>query len=150
MNEKDQKFHDSYFNMWRALVSLSHIDNDVSDEEKMKIKGFIKNLKFESEKKSTLENDLVTKSSPDDFIELITVPAHISQLHHFANIIFKVDGLHKKEKAYFEKIESSIYKKINMLGALKMVEEEQRLDSLKEIKTNEGFFGALIDYFNDN
>ena len=55
-----------------------------------------------------------------------------------------------REDVFLKELEATISKRINFLGALKMVEEEKRLyeeeESQKEVK---GFFNTLVEFYRD-
>ena len=145
----DDKFKDSYYNLWASIISLTHVDNFVSDEEKAKVTEMIKDLRLDEDRKKSLHSLLESAEKPDFYIDRITIPAHISQLHHFANMIFRIDNFDYKEKKYLDSIQELILKQTNILGALKMIEEDKRVENLKPKEEREGFFGYLIDFFDN-
>ena len=145
----DVKFKDSYYNLWASIISLTHVDNFVSDEEKAKVTEMIKDLRLDEDRKKSLHSLLESAEKPDFYIDKITIPAHISQLHHFANMIFRIDNFDYKEQKYLDSIQELILKQTNILGALKMIEEDKRVENLKPKDEREGFFGYLIDFFDN-
>lgn len=145
----DVKFKDSYYNLWASIISLTHVDNFVSDEEKAKVTEMIKDLRLDEDRKKSLHSLLERAEKPDFYIDKITIPAHISQLHHFANMIFRIDNFDYKEQKYLDSIQELILKQTNILGALKMIEEDKRIENLRPKEEREGFFGYLIDFFDN-
>ncbi len=145
----DVKFKDSYYNLWASIISLTHVDNFVSDEEKAKVTEMIKDLRLDEDRKKSLHSLLESAEKPDFYIDKITIPAHISQLHHFANMIFRIDNFDYKEQKYLDSIQELILKQTNILGALKMIEEDKRIENLRPKEEREGFFGYLIDFFDN-
>lgn len=145
----DVKFKDSYYNLWASIISLTHVDNFVSDEEKAKVTEMIKDLRLDEDRKKSLHSLLESAEKPDFYIDKITIPAHISQLHHFANMIFRIDNFDYKEQKYLDSIQELILKQTNILGALKMIEEDKRVENLRPKEEREGFFGYLIDFFDN-
>lgn len=145
----DVKFKDSYYNLWASIISLTHVDNFVSDEEKAKVTEMIKDLRLDEDRKKSLHSLLESAEKPDFYIDKISIPAHISQLHHFANMIFRIDNFDYKEQKYLDSIQELILKQTNILGALKMIEEDKRVENLKPKEEREGFFGYLIDFFDN-
>ncbi|POB12565.1 hypothetical protein [Halobacteriovorax sp. DA5] len=113
----DDKKYDSFLNMWRTLVSLTHLDNIVSEQEKTLIQDFINNAKLEDKDRLQLKEDLIQRHRPDEFIHKVNYPAHLSQLHHLANIVFRSDELDPKEEAFLKKILDDIEAKIGILNA---------------------------------
>lgn len=148
MNDSILKNPESYFNLWRTLVAITHVDNVVTLEERDKIREFLAHARLDEDQVKVLEEDLNSKSSPEEFIEKITVPSHLAQLHHLANVIFQSDQLDYREDVFLKKIEENIKKRINFLGALKMVEEEKRVLEEREQKREvKGFFNNLVEFY---
>ncbi|MEE3077822.1 MAG: hypothetical protein VX341_00695 [Bdellovibrionota bacterium] len=145
----DVKFKDSYYNLWASIISLTHVDNFVSDEEKATVTEMIKDLRLDEDRKKSLHSLLESAEKPDFYIDKITIPAHISQLHHFANMIFRIDNFDYKEQKYLDSLQELILKQTNILGALKMIEEDKRVENLRPKEEREGFFGYLIDFFDN-
>ncbi len=150
MNAQAIKDPESYFNLWRAIVSITHVDNIVTIEERQQIESFLSSARLSSKQLDILRSDLENQISPEKFIDLITVPSHLAQLHHLANIVFHTDKMDYREDVFLKELEATISKRINFLGALKMVEEEKRLyeeeESQKEVK---GFFNTLVEFYRD-
>ncbi len=148
MNDSILKNPESYFNLWRTLVAITHVDNVVTLEERDKIREFLAHARLDEDQIKILEEDLNSKSSPEEFIEKITVPSHLAQLHHLANVVFQSDQLDYREDVFLKKIEENIKKRINFLGALKMVEEEKRvLDEREQKREVKGFFNNLVEFY---
>ncbi|EPZ49606.1 hypothetical protein M902_1103 [Bacteriovorax sp. BAL6_X] len=116
-NLSDEKKYESFLNMWRTLVSLTHLDNIVSQQEKALIQDFILNAKLEEEDRALLNDDLDQRHRPDEFIHKVNYPAHLSQLHHLANVLFRSDELDPKEEVFLKKILDDIEAKIGILNA---------------------------------
>ncbi|RZF21327.1 DUF533 domain-containing protein [Halobacteriovorax vibrionivorans] len=149
MNElTDTKKYESFLNMWRTLIALSHLDNIVSEQERELIQEFIHNAKLSEEDKEILRQDLEQRHRPDEFIGHVNYPAHLSQLHHLANILFRSDELDPKEEAYLKKILAEIETKIGIYNATTQSAEALKKMSQSEIEVKrKSAFAEIIKFF---
>ncbi|WP_419168633.1 DUF533 domain-containing protein [Halobacteriovorax sp.] len=149
MNElTDTKKYESFLNMWRTLIAVSHLDNIVSEQERELIQEFIHNAKLNEEDKEILRQDLEQRHRPDEFIGHVNYPAHLSQLHHLANILFRSDELDPKEEAYLKKILSEIETKIGIYNATTQSAEALKKMSQSEIEVKrKSAFAEIIKFF---
>ncbi|WP_412474370.1 DUF533 domain-containing protein [Halobacteriovorax sp. YZS-1-1] len=149
MNElTDTKKYESFLNMWRTLIALSHLDNIVSEQERELIQEFIHNAKLNEEDKEILRQDLEQRHRPDEFIGHVNYPAHLSQLHHLANILFRSDELDPKEEAYLKKILAEIETKIGIYNATTQSAEALKKMSQSEIEVKrKSAFAEIIKFF---
>lgn len=149
MNElTDTKKYESFLNMWRTLIAVSHLDNIVSEQERELIQEFIHNAKLNEEDKEILRQDLEQRHRPDEFIGHVNYPAHLSQLHHLANILFRSDELDPKEEAYLKKILSEIETKIGIYNATTQSAEALKKMPQSEIEVKrKSAFAEIIKFF---
>ncbi|AYF44148.1 hypothetical protein BALOs_1141 [Halobacteriovorax sp. BALOs_7] len=149
MNElTDTKKYESFLNMWRTLIAVSHLDNIVSEQERELIQEFIHNAKLNEEDKEILRQDLEQRHRPDEFIGHVNYPAHLSQLHHLANILFRSDELDPKEEAYLKKILAEIETKIGIYNATTQSAEALKKMSQSEIEVKrKSAFAEIIKFF---
>lgn len=144
----DEKKYESFLNMWRTLIAVSHLDNIVSDQERELIQEFIKNAKLNDEDKQILRDDLEARHRPDEFIGKVNYPAHLSQMHHLANILFRSDELDPKEEAYLQKILAEIEEKIGIYNATTQSAETLKRMTESEIKVErKSAFAEIIKFF---
>jgi len=139
----------SFINMWRAIVALTSVDGIVTDEESEFIGKAVNNKKlFSEEEKNLLIMDLQNPQDPMDFIDKISSPGHIAQIHHLANLLFHVDNFDSSEKKYLKKIFDHIEGRINLMsGARKLQDhngayEDERTERLSTVK------GVLENFVN--
>lgn len=90
---------DSRFNMWRAVVALTHADDVVMPEEKEFIRRFYNTVPFTNEQKHQLEAEL---RKPQDITEIFTkITDHRdrAELIYFARMMFWSDGDYALQEA---------------------------------------------------
>jgi uncharacterized membrane protein YebE (DUF533 family) len=148
--EMEEKKKESFYNMWRAIIAMSNIDGVVSTQEVDFIKGFLEKDFFDVQQTKNLRDDLENKKDPRDFIDKVDHPAHLSQLHHLAKILFNVDGMDIKEQAFAKDIQELVSKKIDLLGASRLFEDELRALREKEAEesiTYKSIFTRLFEKF---
>ncbi len=144
----DEKKYESYLNMWRTLIAVSHLDNIITTQEKDLIDQFISNADLDNKDRNLLEEDIIERKRPDEFLDKVNYPAHLSQLHHLANILFRSDDFDPKEEAYLRKILGQIEGKIGILNAT-----SQSAKSFKTYKNREetydkrSAFAQIIHFF---
>ncbi len=147
----DEKKYESFLNMWRTLVSLTHLDNIVSEQETALIQDFILNAKLEEQDRALLKEDLIQRHRPDEFIHKVNYPAHLSQLHHLANVLFRSDELDPKEEAFLKKILDDIEAKIGILNATThsahAISELNKNDVKKRANGPRSAFAEIIRFF---
>lgn len=145
--------HESYFNMWRAVVAMTTIDGVITEQEKEWLEKFLSHGHLTDEEKLTIREDMKSPSDPEQYINLITDSGHLSQLHHLSNIIFNSDDFDYKEKKYLEKIQKIIESKIDVYGALKVAEDYKAKLAVKtreEKSAVKGIFLTLVEYFRNH
>ncbi|OIQ17150.1 MAG: hypothetical protein BM556_13130 [Bacteriovorax sp. MedPE-SWde] len=141
---------ESYLNLWRAVIGLTAIDGVVTDQEKEWLDTFLVNIRLEGDELEILKNDMKDPKNPSPFIDKVTDAAHLSQLHHLANIIFKSDNFDHKESVYLDKINKLIESKIDMMSAMRKSQDHiAELEMIKKQKQGQikGFFLHLVDIF---
>lgn len=143
---------ESYKNMWKAIISLVCVDGEITNEERSWVDEFINKAHLTPEEKEELAQEFHNPGDPFVHIENIKHPAHLSQLHHLANILFQSDYFDYREQVYLEKIQKFIESKIDLLSAtrksadyLKDFEEKTK----KEKSQVKGLFLTLVEYFRD-
>lgn len=142
------KKYESFFNMWRTLVSLSHLDNIVSEQERQLIEEFIANAKLRDGDAQILHDDLNSRHRPDEFISKVNYPAHLSQLHHLSNVLFRSDNLDPKEEAYLKRIMADIESKIGIYNATSQSAHViSELDKNKKEYGPKSAFAEIIKFF---
>ncbi len=147
-NLSDEKKYESFFNMWRTLISVSHLDNVVTKQERELILEFIEKAKLTDEDRQTLYDDLEGRHRPDEFLDKVNFPAHLSQLHHLANILFRSDDLDPKEEAYLKKILGEIESKIGILNATTHSAESIRnFNERSQDTSRKSAFAEIIKFF---
>lgn len=125
------EINESKFNLWRAVVSLSHVDGRVLEEESAWLHGMLIRLPFTDEQRKTLEHEIDHAADVEMLIEKITDRKDKATLLHFANMLFKVDGHYDcKERALFKKLEGEILKNSEVAMAIKTFERMAKDGSL--------------------
>ena len=128
-----KEIDESKFNLWRAVVSLSHVDGSVLEEESAWIRGMLIRLPFTDEQREVLEHEIDNEADIHGLIEKITDRKDKATLLHFANTLFKVDGhFDCKEKGVFKKIEGEILQNSEVATAVKTFKDMARDGSLDE------------------
>lgn len=143
----------SYLNLYKTLASLAMIDGAYSLSEGVLIDELLANARLEQSAKDEVRLVLENKSDPFQFVDLITEPSHLSQLHHLANILFKSDEFDVKEVAFTKEFNKYLESKFDPLAGVRKMEEYLKEDQLKrdeEYNQAQGFFLNLVEYFKRN
>jgi uncharacterized membrane protein YebE (DUF533 family) len=146
----DYDIDESKFNMWRGTIAIAHADGIVTDIEKEWLAKHLAPLPLTETQKETLQEDLENGLTIDEILPLITDNKDRANLLHFANILFREDGLDKMEEKQYKILTDKIIGEIDLLSAMKEVEiENAKLDEIKKEHDSEfrGFFRYLISYF---
>jgi uncharacterized membrane protein YebE (DUF533 family) len=141
---------ESYINLWRSVVGLTTVDGVVTEQEKEWLDKFLNNAQLDEEQRSILHDDIVNPKNPIQFIDKVTDAAHLSQLHHLANIVFKSDDFDYRESVYLEKIHKHIESKVDLMCAMR--KSQDLMAEMEKVKAEQksdikGFFLHLVDYF---
>ncbi len=150
MNSNDIRDKESYLNLWKSLVALTMVDGIYTDNEQETIENFLSNSLLSEEQKIAVREVSKEKFSPYTYVDKITDVAHLSQLHHLANILFRSDEFDIKEEAFLKKFQSYLTDKIDPLSATRAIQNFQREDEEKrkeELKNAKGLFLSLVQLF---
>lgn len=113
LNEIDLKIHDApdeeVFALWRAVLALTHVDNDIAEMEDYLVESITQVFKFSDEQKAQITDDMKAQPSPKDLFQDIQTPSCRAQFFRLARIIIWCDGiLHQDELRVVEDIKDSL------------------------------------------
>ncbi len=146
----DYELTSSKFNMWRGTIALAHVDGVVTDIEKEWLARHLAPLPLTEEQKLILEKDLDDGISLDEILPQITDRTDRAHLLHFANTLFREDGLARIEKKQYKILTDKIIGQVDVLSAMKEVEmENAKIEKIQDAEDSKfrGFFKYLISYF---
>lgn len=124
---------DSKFNLWRAVVSLAHVDGRVLEDEASWIRGMLIRLPFTDEQRKILENDLDMEADVRLLVDKITDRKDKATLLHFANMLFKVDGhFDCREQKVFKDLETEVLQNQEVAMAIQTFQRMAKDGSLDE------------------
>jgi hypothetical protein len=127
--------------MWRASMSVIHIDGSVSKEEETWALSKISNLPFNEDQKETLRKDLANGPDICALLPLITHRPDMAFLLHLVRTVGHLDGVYNEgEKKLFSKLEKTILEGLDLSALesqIKNMEENSYLP--KGVKTAEEF-----------
>lgn len=118
--------------MWRACISIVHLDGKVTDEERAWAEERIENLPFLEEQRKQLLKDLNTPEEKTiELFEALKSPADKAFVLHMIRTIGHEDGeFSAEEKAAFKKIQSEIESRVDISEMekkiIKMEEDSSR------------------------
>ncbi len=100
---------EAMFKLWRAVLSLAHVDNEVDDLEDYLSQSITQIFKFSDEQKAQLEKDRGAKRSPRDLFMEIEGTDYRAQFFRLARIVIWCDGiLHEDEMAIVHDIQEAL------------------------------------------
>ena len=113
--------------MWRACMTVFHLDGKISAMEKQWAEDKINSLPISNEEKDILRNDFKTPSSLKTLIPKITHPPDKAFLLHMINVLGHLDGeFHESERQVFLTLQKEI------MGGLKMSNIEDEVKKMEE------------------
>lgn len=117
----------SKFSMWRACISVVHLDGRLSTDEDYWVKQKIQSLPLSNEQKATLEGDLANGLDFDKVIQNITEPKDKAFLLHLVRVISYLDGdFSSDEKQAYAKLEKIV------LGRLDLAKFEEQAQAIED------------------
>lgn len=140
----------SYLNFYKCLASLALIDGVFSSKESQMIDEILDHARLDISEKAEVRAVLEKRSDPYTFIDLISEPSHLSQLHHLANILFKKDDFDVKEKAFIKDFNKYLESKFDPQAGMRKMEDYLKEDQLKrdeEFNQAKGIFLNLVEFF---
>ncbi len=86
------------FALWRAVLSLVHVDDEVDDLEDYFVQSVTQIFKFSEEQKAQVDADMTAQADPRALFKAIEGQAHRAQFFRLARIVVWCDGvLHDDE-----------------------------------------------------
>ncbi|PIP89864.1 MAG: hypothetical protein COW01_06355 [Bdellovibrionales bacterium CG12_big_fil_rev_8_21_14_0_65_38_15] len=117
----------SKFSMWRACISVVHLDGRLSTDEDHWVKQKIQSLPLSNEQKAILEGDLANGLDFDKVIQNITEPKDKAFLLHLVRVISYLDGdFSRDEKQAYAKLEKIV------LGRLDLAKFEEQAQAIED------------------
>lgn len=117
----------SKISMWRACISVVHLDGRLSTDEDHWVKQKIQSLPLSSEQKAILEGDLANGLDFDKVIQNITEPKDKAFLLHLVRVISYLDGdFSSDEKQAYAKLEKIV------LGRLDLAKFEEQAQAIED------------------
>ena len=105
----------SKFSMWRACISVVHLDGQLTTGEEHWVKDKIKSLPLSDEQRATLEKDLSHGLNFDEVIQDISEPKDKAFLLHLVRVISYLDGdFSSDEKAAYLKLEKAVLSRLDL------------------------------------
>ncbi len=116
----------SKFSMWRACISVVHLDGRLTSDEDNWVKQKIQSLPLSAEQKAVLEQDLAVGLNFDEVIKNITEPKDKAFLLHLVRVISYIDGdFSSDEKQAYAKLEKIV---LSRLDLAKFEEQAQAIE----------------------
>lgn len=117
----------SKFSMWRACISVVHLDGRLTTDEDHWVKQKIQSLPLSQEQKLILQDDLSNGIDFDNVIKDISEPKDKAFLLHLLRVIAHLDGdFSSDEKQAYEKLEKIV------LGRLDLAKFEQEAQAIED------------------
>lgn len=129
------------------------IDGTHGPKEEELLENFIRSSRLEDSEKTEVKKLYHQKTDPYNYIDLISEPSHLAQLHHLADILFQTDDFNIKEIVFLEKFTKYIEKKIDPMAAMRKIEDHLKDDELKrdeDFNQAKGLFLTLVELFKKN
>ncbi len=105
MIRDNQAISDSRFNMWRAVVSMIHVDGIVTPHEVNCILEFTRDIPFNDEQRGVIERDISSPSPVRDLFSQISSPRDREYFFHLARAVSWSDGdLDAREEALLREL----------------------------------------------
>lgn len=146
----ENEYNLSYLNFYKTLASLASIDGIVTVQEEKFIQELLDHSRLNGSDKLSVTSLLSEKSDPFTFLDNINEPAKLSQLHHMANVLFHKDDFDVKEKEFLNRFLNHLTSKIDMMSALRKVEDYQSqklIQEKKDLERASGLFLTLVEFY---
>ena len=115
---------DSKFKLWRAIISIIHLDDHVSPAERKWVEERIANLPLNNDQRDQLKKDL---ERPYDLLEAfanIETKADRAFFLHQIRVLGHIDGdFSSQERLAFSKIQDTIEQNIDLTPLIDQVKE---------------------------
>ncbi|MEZ5813783.1 MAG: hypothetical protein R3E13_03545 [Alphaproteobacteria bacterium] len=100
---------DDEFAMWRAVLAMVHVDDDIAALEDYLVGSVTQIFQFSDEQKGRLAKDMEERPSPKDLFGAIESEACRAQFFRLARVIAWCDGvLHEDELNVVEEIKDAL------------------------------------------
>ncbi|PZO89114.1 MAG: hypothetical protein DI626_00170 [Micavibrio aeruginosavorus] len=105
MIRENQAVGESRFNMWRAVVSMIHVDGVVTPHEVNCIIEFTRDIPFSDEQRRIIDADISSPQMVKDLFAAISSPRDREYFFHLARAVSWSDGdLDEKEEALLREL----------------------------------------------
>lgn len=114
----------SKFSMWRACISVVHLDGRLTTDEDQWVKQKIESLPLSQEQKAILQQDLSNGIDFDSVIADISEPKDKAFLLHLLRVIAHLDGdFSSDEKQAYAKLEKIVLSRLDLAKFEKQAQE---------------------------
>ena len=97
------------FALWRAVLSLVHVDDDIAAMEDYLVESITQVFKFSEDQKEQIEKDMKARPDPKVLFQDIKTQACKAQFFRLARIVIWCDGiLHEDELEIVDGIKDSL------------------------------------------
>ncbi|MCD8562808.1 MAG: TerB family tellurite resistance protein [Alphaproteobacteria bacterium] len=97
------------FALWRAVFSLVHADNEVTDEERDYIEGMMQVFRFSEEQRAVVARDLLEAQDVVVFFNALKSERHQKQFFVMARTVLWCDGeFQEEEQAAVERLKAAL------------------------------------------
>lgn len=113
LNEIDYKCptapDEDTFALWRAVLALVHVDDEVDELEQYLVDSVTQIFKFTPDQIAQIQSDIQSQTSPQEFFKSIKEQRHRAQFFRLARVIIWCDGiLHDEEMKIVEGIKTTL------------------------------------------
>ena len=116
---------ESHFNMWRAMVALTHADHKVTSEEREFMQKKFDGLNFTAEQKDQLNAELDDPQDVTPLFEKITDKRDRAEFVYFARLLFWSDGEFEiQEEEILAHLRAGVISKIDLEAAMHEVDKQ--------------------------
>ncbi len=97
------------FALWRAMLSMAHVDNDIADMEDYLVESITQVFKFSDEQKAKIVEDMQVRPNPKNLFKEIESQAYRAQFFRLARVMIWCDGiLHEDELKIVDEIKGEL------------------------------------------
>ncbi len=119
LNQIDLQVHGApapeEFDMWRAVLSLVHVDNDIAELEDYLVESITQVFKFSEDQKAQIQDDMTARPDPKDLFKSIGDQSYRAQFFRLARVIIWCDGiLHESELEIVDGIKGDLGDEIHV------------------------------------